>query len=151
LHGTIPLRLEIPKEDKKVVNGTVKVLPKDKVDKKVPLPPEIKNDTRKEITATAEAPPSETGTDIISVVDTTTGETTISTKPKPADFIEFENKRRLGVGYGVSTNGGPTGKIFGEWTFLRVAGAHVGIQAELNSTFSKSPEAKAYAVIDYRW
>jgi hypothetical protein len=140
----------VPKQDAKVANGTVKVIPKAVVKKAVELPPEVADDDDKEVTATAETPPSENGTKIISVIDKTTGNTVILTKENPVPLFAFENKRRLGVGYGVGSEG-TAGKIFGEYTFLRVGNFHLGAQAELSSAATKGPEVRAQAILDYRW
>lgn len=141
----------IPKKEVVVAKGTVKVLPKNLVNKKTPIPPEILNDESKEISATADVPPSEAGSEVISVIDVNTRETVLMTREKQLSLFAFENKGRVGVAYGIS-NYGTTGKVYADWTFLRIAKAHLGAQVEINSTTTREPEAKALIKIDgYSW
>ncbi|BCS54061.1 hypothetical protein [Geobacter sp. SVR] len=140
----------LPKTAVPVVGGTVKVLPKKLVNKVTPLPDEVINDDEKEVTATGEIPPSENGSKVVSVIDTKTGDTVLITKVNPPPLFAFENKRRIGVGYGIGT-AGPTAKLFGEYTFLRVGNFHLSAEAEINATATRQTEAKAMAQIDYRW
>jgi len=141
---------DVPKQNTPLKTGTVKTIPKKKVSTTVDLPAEILDGGEIEVTDTAQAPPSENGTRVISTINVTTGDTRIYTQPNPPSLFAFENKRRIGVGYGLSTQG-PTAKVFAEWTFLRVGSFHVSAQAELAASEARSPEAKMLAVIDYRW
>lgn len=141
---------DLKKEDIKLAKAIVKALPKDKIKKKIKLPPEIIEDPVKEITATADIPKAPNGAEVVAVIDTGTGDTTLHYQLKPAPFFEFKNDKRIGVGYGVGSSGS-TLKVYGEYTFMRVGAFHVGAQAEANVSSFKEPEAKAMAVIDYRW
>ena len=128
---------------------SVKVIPKSVVKKALPnLPPEL-DEENIEVTDTAEVPASENGTKVISTINTVTGETTLITKPNARALMAFENRWRVGIGYGVGTEG-TTAKLFGEYTAARVGNFHIGAQAEIVTTTYRSPEAKILAVIDYR-
>lgn len=140
----------VPKVDTPVTNGTVKVLPKKVVKKAIPdLPAEI-DKPNIEITATADVPPSANGVDVVSTIDTTTGETKIAVKEHKASFFAFKNERRIGAGYGTGTNG-PTAKIYADYGFLRVGNVHFSVQGEIRSTTTKAPEANAFIQADYRF
>lgn len=139
-----------PKVDVTLPSGKVKVIPKGKLDTAVnPLPAAIHEDDN-EVTATAEVPPSENGTQVLAVLKKSTGETTILTKENQPDFFAVESKKRIGVGYGYGSEGSHA-KAFGEYTFLRIGSFHIGVQGEIEAATSKSPEAKALAIVDYRW
>jgi hypothetical protein len=140
----------IPSVDTKVTNGTVKTLSKARVAKKIDLPADIAQDPKKEVTATAETAASENGTEIITTIDTETGTTQVFFREKEAPLFAFENKKRIGVAYGVGTEGN-TLKVFGEWTFARVSNVHLSLQGEVADSMRRGPEAKAFAVIDYRF
>lgn len=144
----IPGTATIPKVEVPVAGGKIRVIPKDKVGKKIVLPPEILLDPKKELVATGVAPASETDTDIIVTTDTSTGDTTVSLKPQAASLMAFENKLRLGVGYGIGTEGN-TAKIFAEWGFVRVGSIHGAVQGEINATATRQPEAKIMGVAYY--
>ena len=138
----------VPKVDVPV--KTVKVIPKGTVKKAIPnLPPEI-DDEDTEVTDTAEVPASENGTKVISTINVVTGETKIITKPNEPSLFAFENKRRIGVGYGIGTSG-TTAKLFGEYGFLRIGNVHISVQGEIVTTPLNSPEARVSALADYRW
>jgi hypothetical protein len=131
-------------------NGKVKVIPKKDAKKAIPdLPPEV-DEADVEVTATAELPPSENGSKVVATINTTTGESKIIAKENPAPLFAFESKRRIGVGYGYSTEG-TTAKVFGEWSFIRIGNVHVGVQGEISAATTRAPEAKAQATLDYRF
>jgi hypothetical protein len=139
----------VTKTEVTLTSNKIKIIPKSAVKKSItPLPAEV-DDKSVEVLDTAEVAPSENGTKVISVVNTETGETKIYTKENPPDLFAFENRWRVGVGYGVGTEG-TTAKIFGEYTALRVGKFHFGVQSEIVTTTYRSPEAKVLAVIDYR-
>lgn len=141
---------DVPKVDRAVKGGKVKVIPKEDVDDALdPLPEELKADNI-EILNTADLSATETGYEVISSINTDTGDTKIIAKEKKPDLWDFENKKRIGVGYGYSTEG-TVARVMGEYTFLRVGNFHLGVQAEINAVTLKAPDAKALAVIDYRF
>jgi hypothetical protein len=129
----------------------LQVLPKEQVVAKLPaLPAEITTNPTQQITATATAPASTAGTQIVSTLNTQTGITTIYTKPIEPKLFELVNLRRIGAGYGLS-NGGQTAKVFGEWSFLRVGNAYVGVQAEMTAQTNSAVDARGLLVMDYRF
>lgn len=140
----------VTKESVKIQSGVVKVIPKAQVKKSVkPLPPEIDNDDI-EVTGTGEVPPSISGTKVISTIDKITGDTKIYTKANPIPLFAFESMKRIGVGYGYSTEG-TVAKVFGEYGFARIGNFHLGVQAEIEAATSRDPEAKILGLVDYRW
>lgn len=135
--------ISVPKES--ITLPAVRVYKKKEIAKKVDLPKEVLADDKKEVTATAELPPTKGGAEVISVIDEA-GNTKIYAKEKPLPFFQFIDEKRIGAGYGITTKG-QQAKVYGEWSFLRVGSMHLGIQGEANSL----PEAKVFAVIDYRF
>jgi hypothetical protein len=98
---------------------------------KLDIPEEIKTDPSKHITTTATLPKSKGGYDIISVTDDN-GDTEILTKEKPPALFSFDNSGRVGIGVGLDTRSGQTGKAFVEYTPLTVLGVTAGVEAQLN-------------------
>lgn len=139
---------DVPKVDKPVKGGKVKVIPKDDVEDSVEdLPEEIKKPNT-EVLATAKLAATENGYEVISTINTDTGESKLSAKELTPPLFAFENKKRIGAMYGVGS-GGPVAGVFGEWSFLRVGNVHVSVQGELRAT--KTPEAAASVLLDYRF
>ena len=112
--------IEIPK---------VKVYKKSELSKKVILPEEVKADDNKEVTAVVDVPPSKGGAEVISVINKTTGETTLFAREKPRSLMAFENDKSIALGYGVGTRG-TVMKLEGEYGFARVGNFHLSVQAE---------------------
>lgn len=130
---------EIPKaqkiEHKKiVVLSKIDVLDKEKAVEKLKINDPVKSDKAKQITATAEIPPYDGKTNVISVLDTSTGASEIIAKQEPLSFFGFENKRELGARVGYSTDGMEMrSTVFGRWSVARVGGVHISIYGEANS------------------
>jgi hypothetical protein len=142
---------DVPKVEKKIKKGTIKVIPKGTVEKKVtPLPPEIKNNDAVEVMDTAEVPPSEWGHKVISSINTDTGDTSLYVKENTPDLFAFESKKVVGAAYGYSTSG-TVAEIYGSYQFLRVGNVHVGIRGEVIAETMRAPEAKILGTAEYRW
>ena len=133
-------RIEVPVE--KVVT-----IEKQVVVEKLKLPEAILKDEAKQIVATGEITPYEGVTNVVAVLDTKSGESEIIAKQKPLSLIAFENKKEIGVRYGVNATKGLQGDLYGRWDFLRVGSSHLGVYAEVNSR----AEAKAMLSVGYRW
>ena len=144
----IPAIKTVPQED--IAVPKVRVYRKAEAVKKLHLPGAVAIDSAKQVTSTAEVAPSKAGSEVVSVLDTTTGVTSMLVKEKPLPFFGVENQKRIGIGYGGGTRG-PEAKLFGEWTAVRVGGFYVGAQTEISAGSGQRPEAKAFAVIDYRF
>ena len=143
--GSVPkIELTIPK---------IQVYPKDIATKKLPdLPPEIKDNVDIEITSSATTGPSKAGYNIVSTIDKNSGETSIYYKEKERKLFEFVSDKRVGMAYGVSTDKGQQlAKVYGEWTFFRVADAHLSIQTEIRAKQLQQAEAVGMVAVDYRW
>jgi len=129
---------EIPKaqkiEHKKiVVLSKIDVLDKEKAVEKLKINDPVKSDKAKQITATAEIPPYDGKTNVISVLDTEKGTSEIIAKQEPLSFFGFENKKRIGfdIGYCLK-NQDVCGDVFAEWDFARVAKGHIGLYGEVS-------------------
>lgn len=141
---------DVPKEDKPLASGKVRVIPKKKVKDAVKQFPKELEPDEVEVLDTAELPATENGYKVISSINTTTGESKLLTKENSPPLFAFENKKRVGIGYGIGTQG-TTAKVLGEWSFLRVGNAHVSVQGEIKATTASSPEATASVLVDYRF
>ncbi len=133
-------RVEIPVE--KIV-----VLEKEAAAKKLDLPPEIRDDPAKQIAATAVIAPYEGRTNVLALIDTGTGISSIAARQVPLPFFDFENRREIGLRYGVSLKHGMESDLYGRWDFFRIAGAHLGVYGEITTT----GDAKAMVQAAYKW
>lgn len=136
-------RVEVPVE--KIVTIEKKVIVE-----KLKLPDEIGKNPDKQIIATAVVEPYEGKTNAVAIMDTRTGEGSISVKQEPLSTFEFENQKAIGgrAGY-VSDKDGIRQQVdfYAHYTFLRVWRVHLGIYGEVNSR----PEGKTAVDISYRW
>jgi hypothetical protein len=127
------------------------VYDKKAISKKLKLPDEIANDDKKQITATAQTPATDTTgkTDIVAVFDTEKNTTEIQTKQEPVSFFAFKNEKAIGIRYGFSATSkiNYEADIYGRWDFLRTGAVHWGIYGEVNSL----GEGKAMVSAEYRF
>jgi len=114
---------------------------------KLKLPEEISRDVNKQVIATGEVAPYEGRTNVVAVLDTKSGESQIIAKQEPLPFIDFENKKEIGVRYGATIKNGQEVDVYGRWDFLRVGNVHVGVYGEANTT----GDGKAMVSVGYRW
>jgi hypothetical protein len=133
-------RVEIPIE--KIV-----VIEKEAATKKLDLPADIKDDPAKQITASGVLPPYEGKTNVLAVIDTGTGVSSIVAKQVPLAFMDFINKKEIGIRYGASFENNLEGDLYGRWDFFRIANAHIGVYGEVNTT----GDAKAMVQAAYKW
>lgn len=115
------------------------------------LPADVKENPDRQITATAEIPPHEGKTDVVSTTDIKTGKSEILAKQRPLSFIDFESKPEIGVRLGPTVTEDDHDlygfTVYGRWSFLRIGKAHFGLYVEANS----GTEAKGQVEIGYRW
>ena len=142
-----PIKKAAPLPKEEIPVEKVVVLKKDAAVKKITLPAAVADDPAKQITGTASLRPSKGGSDVVAVIDTVSGETTILSREKPLPLLGFENQKRIGMGYGYTTQGLPETKLYGEYTFIRIGNVYGSVYGEVNS----GAEAKAFAHIEYRF
>lgn len=135
---------------KDVVTVPLKVYRKPDIGKKVKLPEGVLDDPHKQIPAVSDVPPSTGGTEVVAIVDTITGDVTLNARAKELPLLGFENQKRIGVGYGIGTEG-TEAKVFCSWTYARVGKVYLSAEGEINARTAKTPEAKAMATLDYRF
>ncbi len=99
-----------------------------------------------QVTATAELPKSSNGQEVVSILNTETGITTLIASEKPAPWFEFDRALVAGIRYGVNHRMERTGTLYGSWEFLRVKDFHMIGYGELNT----EAEGKIQADIQYR-
>lgn len=131
-----------------IVPVRIDVLDKEEAVKKLNINDPVKSDPNKQITTTAEIKPYDGKTSIVSVLDTSTGESEIIAQQEELSLFEFENKREIGARVGYSTDGlEMQSTVYGRWQFLRVGNFHLGAYAEANS----SGEGIAQLEVSYKF
>ena len=125
----------------------VSTIDKTAVVEKLKLSDDVAKDENKQITTTGEIHSYEGNTNVVTVLDTKTGESNIIAKQQPLSFFDFENKKEIGVRYGTTIKTGIEADVYGRWDFLRVGNVHLGLYAEANSL----GEGKAMISAGYRW
>ena len=137
-------RVEVPGPEKIIT------IEKEKVVERLKLPDDIGKNPDKQIIATAVVEPYEGKTNAVAVMDTRTGEGSISVKQEDPPLFAFQNKKEIGGRFGYVTDESGVKQVvdaYGRWTVLRVWRVHVGIYGEVNSR----PEGKTAVDISYRW
>ncbi len=127
-------------------------LDKKQASQKLKLPQAIAGDEQKQIIATALIPATDTTgkTDIVAVLDTDKGTTELLTQQQPLTFWGFENKKAIGLRYGISADTASFNReadIYGRWDVLRTGSVHWGLYGEVNSR----GDGKAMISAEYRW
>ena len=114
-------------EHKKIIVASrIDVLDKEEAVKKLKINDPVKSDPNKQITTTAEIKPYDGKTSIVSVLDTSTGESEIIAQQEELSLFEFENKREWEIKAGPSTEGGIKVTLNIKQNFLRVKKVHIG-------------------------
>lgn len=102
----------------------------------------------KEVIANADIEPSEGGTSVVTVMDMTTGESTVIAKEKPLPLFGFPADVEAMIRYGISTQGvGQQADIAVRYQFLRVGKFKLGAYGELSS----QPQAKAMLEVAFKF
>lgn len=136
-------RVEIPVE--KIV-----VIEKDAASKTLDLPPEIRNDASKQITATGVIPPYEGKTNVLAVIDTGTGVSSILAKQEPLQAVDFISNRHIGLRGGIDFDNGYCGELYASYDFLRIMSTTIGLYGEIE-TDDDGLNGKAMIQLDYKW
>ena len=137
-------RVEVPGPERIIT------IEKEKIVEKLKLPDEIAKNPDKQVIATAVIPPHEADTNAVAILDTRTGEGSISVKQEDPQLFAFLNKKEIGGRFVYA--GDPDGikqqlDLYGRWTFLRIHKFYVGMYGETNS----GPQGKAGLEVSYRW
>lgn len=147
----VPQIKEITKVQRVTIPGPEKivVIQKDEAAEELDLPADVVNDPAKQLTATADIPPSEGGSQCVAVINTTTGESSMIAKEKPLPLFGLPSKWEVGARYGWDTSSNNPNKLAGDiharWQFLRVGPVKAGVYSELNT------EPGAKAMIELAW
>lgn len=100
-----------------------------------------------EVLATAAIPESRNGTDVLVILDTTTGVATPVAREKAAPWFQFRNDGALGVRYGIDERLQPIGSVYGKWDFLRIRDLYFSA----NGTIETDGDAALQLGAEYRW
>ncbi|MBZ0158380.1 MAG: hypothetical protein K8I29_19455 [Alphaproteobacteria bacterium] len=123
------------------------VVEKEKAVEALKLPDEIAKDEKKQVIATGEVDPYEGKTEVVTVLDTGSGEASVLARRKPLPLFDVIGKKEIGIGYEVSSAGGQGAAVFGRWTLVRVGAIYGTVSVEMN----QRPEAKIRTELSYRW
>ena len=135
------------------MKSPIVTLEKKTVAEKLQLSEEITKDEDKQIIATAEIPPYDGKTDAVAIMDKSTGEADIIAKQQPISFFSFEDKKAIGVRYGISSHNKSESEsnmeldAYGRWDVLRIKYVHVGVYGEVTS----NGDGRAMLNLEYRW
>ncbi len=80
-----------------------------------------------------------------SVLDRRTGETQVYAVADPLPLLARENKRAIGIGYGIREDGQQVGIIHARWDVIRAKQIHAGVHALADT------EGRAAAWINVEW
>lgn len=130
----------------------IKVIPKAVATKKLDLPADIASNNNKQVISTADIAAAPHGATTVTVMDTTTGESTTLVKANPKPLLAFLRTGAVGLRYGIASTGDQQAALFVRQDIARVANIHIGLTAEARTVPSKgTTEAFGAAEISYRW
>lgn len=130
----------------------IKVVPKAIANKKLDLPTEVAGNDAKQVISTADISPAPDGATTVTVMDTTTGESTTLVKANPKPLFAFLRTGAVGVRYGIASSGDQQAALFVRQDVARVANIHLSATAEARTVPTKgSSEAFVAVEVSYRW
>lgn len=100
-----------------------------------------------EVLSTAALPQTDNGHQVVAVLDTDTGVTTMVAKEVQAPWFRFTNKGAAGLRYGLNQRLEYAGTAYGRWDFLRVKDVYFSLNADLET----GGDAHLQAGAEYRW
>ena len=139
------VEIEVPKPYAVVstVTKTIKqivYLDKIKVVEVEKWPDWFTKDDNKQITAVGDVPAYKGTTRVASIIDTSTGKSSLVQNRLPMSLFGFENEKRVGVRYGF-TDKGTDFLFYGDWTFFRVGSLYFTGYAEAGSGYKAMLDA----------
>ncbi len=139
----------VPKKRIKIDVADIEILDKEEVEKRMPQPPEIRDDPNKQIAATSEVSPDEElgNVQAEAILDSRRGDIRIYMRQVEKPFIGLETQGAFGVGAGWSLKHGQIVKIDGRVSLIRIDRWHIGIEGEVNS----EPDARGFIKIERRF
>ena len=130
----------------------IRVIPKAAASKALDLPQHIAQDDGKQVISTADIGPAPDGATAVTIMDTTTGESTTLIKAKPRPLFAFQRGGAAGIRYGIDSKGSQQAALFARQDVLRVANVYLSATAEARTVPTKGT-SEAYGAIEvsYRW
>lgn len=130
----------------------IQVIPKAVASKKLDLPAEVASNDNKQVISTADIAPAPDGAVAVTVMDTTTGESTTLVKANPKPLFAFLRTGAVGMRYGIASSGDQQAALFARQDVVRVANIHLSVTAEARTVPTKgSSEAFVAVEVSYRW
>lgn len=99
---------------------------------KLVLPDWVNKDTEIAIISSGVVSPYRGKTNVLSLLNTRTGEGDLLVKQVPLPIFEFEQYRMVGLRTGFDGKGSKS-EVYGEWKFFRVADSHFGLYGDLDT------------------
>lgn len=148
-----PEALKAADVPKSMVNGPkrLEVYDKRQLDKKVPLPVEVRDNSNIQATTTADIKPSPYGGTAVAYTNISTGKSGISYQAKPRPWYELGGQTAIGAGIGISTYGGQAGAVRIRQDVLRLWSATVSAEAEARMNTIGPAEARAMVWAEHRF
>ena len=130
----------------------IKVIPKAIAAKKLDLPADVATNDNKQVISTADIAAAPNGATTVTVMDTTTGESTTLVKANPKPLFAFLRTGAVGARYGIASTGDQQAALFVRQDIVRIADIHLAVTVEARTVPTKgTSEAFGAAEISYRW
>lgn len=130
----------------------IQVIPKSVASKTLDLPADIASNDNKQVISTADIAPAPDGATTVTVMDTTTGESTTLFKANPTPLFAFLRTGAVGMRYGIASSGDQQAALFVRQDVARVANIHLSVTAEVRTVPTRgTSEAFGAVEVSYRW
>ena len=124
--STTPTQTVQPKDCRVVVAAPAA---KDQLD----LPPDIRNNPAQHVSASAVVQPDEHPQSVVTIFDTTTGQTKAITQRLTHPWLATEQRGQLWAGYGLTPGGERVGRILLREDLLQIKAMHLGMTGEVDT------------------
>ena len=139
----VDVKVPVPYKVVSTVTRTIEkivYLTKTEVVTKEVWPDWFTKDDNKQVTAIGDVPAYKGTTRVASIIDTSTGKSSLVQNRLPMSLFGFENEKRIGVRYGF-TDKGTDFLFYGDWTFFRVGSMYFTGYAEAGSGYKAMLDA----------
>lgn len=130
---------------------TITVYVKEKLNQKVPLPPAVMNNPNIQAVATGDIKPAPYGGTAVAYTNISTGASGVSFQAKTRPWLQFGGQTSIGVGVGLSSQGGQVGAVRIRQDVLRLWSANISAEAEANTHTTGQTDARAMVWAEYRF
>ena len=137
----------------KVPVKEIVTIEKQTIVEKLKLPDWIRNDTDEQAISTAVIPAYKGTTNAVALLNTKTGVSQIVAKQEPLSLFGFVNEKTIGIRPGIDSKGAMLTTVYGQWDFVRVGNANIGVYSDINfgSNVGQNGDAKIQVNIGYKF